>query len=58
MKLTKILESVLITEIGDASAEGFSLSKPNVKGAINKADNISFAAGKYAILDNNIEPKY
>jgi hypothetical protein len=37
MKLTKILESVLTTEIGDASAEGFSLLKPNVKGAINKA---------------------
>ena len=36
MKLREILEQV-VSEIGDASAEGFSLSKPNIKAPINKA---------------------
>jgi len=46
MKLTKILESIM-TEIGDASAEGYSLSKPNIKGPINKAlDKINSSESK------------
>jgi hypothetical protein len=46
MKLTKILKEVM-SEIGDASAQGFSISKPDVKGIIKKAlDKINSSKSK------------